>query len=164
MLTWFSEKVQKLDSKIEGRGLFASADIPAFEVVVIKGGHIFDRKVRDQLAETLGPAEIQIDDHLFIGPMREAERCESMMYLNHSCNPNVGIDGQIIFRAMRNIPSGEELTFDYATGDDDTWSMECRCGSENCRRHITGQDWRKEEIQIRYKNWFSSYIRRKIEL
>jgi len=36
------------------------------------------------------------------------------MFLNHSCEPNVGILGQIIFVAMRNIDSGEELTIDYA--------------------------------------------------
>ena len=85
-----------------------------FETVNARG-HVFDRATRDALAKTLGPAEIQIDDHLFIGPMTLAEWEASMMCLNHSYDPNVHIDGQIMFHALRNIEPGEELTFDYAT-------------------------------------------------
>lgn len=34
------------------------------------------------------------------------------MFLNHACEPNVGIQGQIVFVAMRNVAAGEELTLD----------------------------------------------------
>lgn len=65
-------------------------------------------------------------------------------------------------RAMRDIAAGEELTFDYATGDDDDWEMECRCGAATCRGRATGQDWRLPELQERYDGWFSPYLARKI--
>lgn len=160
--TWFSPKVEKRISGIEGRGLFAIEPIAAGELVVIKGGHVFDRQTRDRLAETLGPAETQIGDNFFIGPMRMEEREASMMHLNHSCDPNVGIKGQISFFAMRNIVSGEELAFDYATGDDDDWKMECQCGTPACRDKLSGQDWRKPELQRKYAGWFSQYLESKI--
>ncbi|MEO0823023.1 MAG: SET domain-containing protein-lysine N-methyltransferase [Pseudomonadota bacterium] len=160
--TWFSPKLRKGASGIEGTGLFAEAPLAAGEVAVVKGGHVFDRARRDALAATLGPAEIQIDEHLFIGPERAEERDASMMHLNHSCAPNLGLVGQIAFHAMRDIEAGEELTFDYATGDDDDWTMACRCGAPGCRGIVTGQDWRIPALQARYDGWFAPYLARKI--
>ncbi len=123
---------------------------------------MFGRQTRDLLAKTLGPAEIQIDDHLFIGPKTQAEREASMMCLNHSCEPNVYIVGQIVFRAMRDIAPNEELTFDYATADDDDWEMDCACKASSCRGHVTGKDWQKSDLQQRYAGCFSDYLERKI--
>ena len=157
-LTWFSPKVEKRQSRIEGRGLFAVAPIARGELVVMKGGHVFDRTRRDVLDETLGPAEIQIGDDLFIGPVLAEEREGAMMHLNHSCEPNVGIQGQIAFHAMRSIEAGEELSFDYATGDDEDWVMDCRCGAASCRGTVTGQDWLMPELQAKYAGWFSHYL------
>ncbi len=162
MATWFSPKVEKRSSGIEGRGLYCTAPIAANEVVVVKGGHVFNRATRDTLAASLGPSEIQIDDDLFIGPKTPAEREASMMCLNHSGEPNVGIRGQITFRAMRDISSGEELTFDYATGDDDDWEMQCQCGAPACRGLVTRQDWRREDIQRQRAGWFSDYLERRV--
>ena len=162
VITWFSPKVEKRVSTIEGRGLFAVAPIACAELVVVKGGHVFDRATRDRLEPILGPAEIQIDDDLFIGPMRLVDREAAMMHLNHSCEPNVGIRGQISFFAMRDIRTGEELAFDYATGDDDDWEMQCHCGKPLCRGLITGKDWMKPELQDKYSGWFSHYLEKKI--
>lgn len=162
MLVWFSDKVETFSSAIEGTGLRARAPIASGELIVVKGGHVFHRAARDELAKTLGPSEIQIDDDLFIGPIAPQERDNAMMYLNHSCDPNVGVIGQICFHAMKEIMEGEELAFDYATGDDDDWEMACNCGADQCRRRVTGQDWRLPELQERYKGWFSAYLARKI--
>jgi hypothetical protein len=85
-----------------------------------------------------------------------------MMCLNHSCDPNVQIVGQIAFRAMRDIDPGEELTFDYATGDDDDWEMECACGVPRCRGQVTGRDWKIPELQRRYAGQFSDYLQRRL--
>lgn len=137
VFAWFSPKMEKRTSAIEGTGLFAKADIAAGELVVMKGGHVMDRAERDRVAKILGTSEIQIDENLFIGPAKAGERGHAMMYLNHSCEPNVGVQGQIAFHAMRDIAVGEELSFDYATGDDDDWSMECSCASEQCRGIVT---------------------------
>lgn len=162
-MTWLSDKVAKRSSPIEGTGLFATAPIAPGEIVVVKGGHVMTRAERDRVAETLGPAEIQVEDDLFIGPVTPEEREGAMMHLNHACEPNVGFAGQISFAAMRAIAPGEELTLDYATGDDDDWEMDCRCGAGPCRSRVTGQDWRLPAIQRRYAGWFPPYLQRRID-
>lgn len=43
-------------------------------------------------------------------------------YLNHSKTPNVGADEQYRFYALRNIRKGEELTADYSTYGDESYS------------------------------------------
>jgi SET domain len=82
---------------------------------------------------TLGPAELQIAEDLFIGPIYPEEREGCMIFSNHSCDPNIGVQGQIVFVALRRISAGEELTHDWATTDDDNYTLECRCGAAKCR-------------------------------
>ena len=67
-LTYFSPKVEKRKSTIDGRGLFARESIGLREIVVVKGGYVLTRAQRDQVGRVLGPSEIQITDDLFIGP------------------------------------------------------------------------------------------------
>ena len=150
-------------SPIHGRGLFAVEPIARGEVVCVKGGHVFDRRRLAELTPQLGPAEIQIGEDHFIGPVHEDEREGSMIFSNHSCEPNIGVRGEITFVALRDIAAGEELTHDWATTDDDGYRMECRCGAPSCRGVITGQDWRRADLQEKYGRNFSSYLLDKIE-
>ena len=162
-LSYRSLKTEVRESKIHGRGLFATADIAKDEIVAVKGGHIVDRKtLREQITPRLGPVEIQIDDDLFIAPVTQAERELSMLYSNHSCDANVGVRGEITFVAMRDVRAGEELTHDWAMTDDDDYSVECKCGMPNCRKIVTGKDWWRPGLQKRYAGYFSAYLARKI--
>jgi len=161
-LSYLSPKVAVKTSPIHGKGLFAVDAIDAGEIVCVKGGHIFNRERLRELNRQLGPTEIQLAEDLFIGPVTAAEREGSMIFSNHSCDPNIGVRGQIIFVAMRDIAVGEELTHDWATTDDDTYEMECRCNALNCRKVITGQDWRKKELQEKYRGFMSWYLQEKI--
>jgi len=162
-LSHLSPKTEVRESKIHGRGLFAIADIAKDEIVAVKGGRIVDRKtLREKIMPRLGPVEIQIDDDLFIAPVTDEERELSMLYSNHSCDANLGIRGEITFVAMRDIRAGEELTHDWATTDDDDYSVECKCGAPNCRRTVTGKDWQRPELQERYAGYFSAYLARKL--
>jgi SET domain-containing protein len=161
-LSYISPKAAVRESAIHGRGLFAVAPFARGEIVCVKGGYIFDRETLKELQPRLGAAEIQIGEDLFIGPVAEAERDGAMIFSNHSCEPNIGVAGQIVFVALREIEAGEELTHDWATTDDDDYEMECRCGAETCRRVITGQDWRRKELQEKYGEHISSYLREKI--
>src|SRR5207247_8847088 len=123
-LSYRSPKTEVRGSKIHGRGLFATTDIAKDEIVAVKGGHIVDRKtLREKITPRLGPVEIQIDDELFVAPVNDQERELSMLYSNHSCDPNLGMRGEITFVAMRNIRAGEELTHAYATTDEDTYPV-----------------------------------------
>ena len=161
-LTFFAPGTEKRSSGIHGRGLFTTRRFERGEIVVVKGGHVMTRSQRDAVYAELGPTEIQIADDLYIGPVTAEERESSTMYLNHSCDPNLGIDRQIIFAALLNIEAGEELFFDYGTGDDDEWEMECTCGAAECRVTITGRDWRPPELQRKRRGYFSQYIEQKI--
>jgi uncharacterized protein len=164
-LSYRSSKTEVRESKIHGRGLFAIADIAKNEIVAVKGGHIVNRKtLREKITPRLGPVEIQIDDDLFIAPVTEEERELSMLYSNHSCDPNLGVRGEITFVAMREIRAGEELTHDWAMTDDDDYSVECNCGAANCRQILTGKDWQRTDLQERYANYFSAYLAYKIAL
>ncbi|PYL98307.1 MAG: SET domain-containing protein-lysine N-methyltransferase [Verrucomicrobia bacterium] len=164
-LSYRSPKTEVRQSKIHGRGLFARADIDKGEIVAMKGGHIVDREtLRREITPRLGPVEIQIDDHLFIAPVTEEERESSMLYSNHSCDANIGMRGEITFVAMRDIRADEELTHDWATTDDDDYSLECKCGAPNCRKNLTGKDWQRPELQKRYAGYFSAYLARKIAM
>ena len=74
-LSYRSPKTEVRESKIHGRGLFATADIAKDEVVAVKGGHIISREqLRDKVTPHLGPVEIQIGDDLFIAPVKDEER------------------------------------------------------------------------------------------
>jgi uncharacterized protein len=162
-LSYISPKATVKESPIHGRGLFAVEAIEKGEIVAIKGGYIFDRPTRTEAAELLGPAEIPIADGFFIGPLSEHEREGGMIFSNHSCDPNIGVQGQIVFVALRDICAGEELTHDWATTDDDTYEMECHCGAQNCRGVVTGQDWRRKDLQEKYRNYTSWYLLEKIK-
>ncbi|HKF43169.1 MAG TPA: SET domain-containing protein-lysine N-methyltransferase, partial [Thermoanaerobaculia bacterium] len=89
-LSFLSAKTRVGDSRIQGRGLFAAEPIAMGETVAVKGGHIVGRKEIVELRRRLGPAEIQIAEDLFITPVDEEEREGSMIFSNHSCDPNIG--------------------------------------------------------------------------
>ena len=162
-LSYLSPKTEVRESKIHGRGLFARSDIAKNEIVAVKGGHIVDGKtLREKITPVLGAVEIQIDDDLFITPVNDEERELSMLYLNHSCDPNLGVRGEITFVAMRDICVGEELTHDWAMTDDADYSVECNCGAVNCRQILSGKDWQRPDLRKRYAGYFSAYLAPKI--
>lgn len=161
-LSYLSPKTVVKASSIQGRGLFAKENIKKGEIVCIKGGHIFDRAMLKELQPNLGPAEIQIGENLFIGPVTEEEREGSMIFSNHSCEPNIGVLGHIVFVAMRDIAAGEELTHDWAMTDDGDDSMECHCGAPSCRKVVTGKDWLRKDLQQKYAGYMSVYLTEKI--
>ena len=81
-----------------------------------------------------------------------------MLFINHSCGPNVGFAGNTVLVAIRDISPGEELTTDYALFDDYDGMMQCRCGTPSCRATISGQDWQRPDLHRKYGNHFSSYL------
>ena len=162
-LTYFSPKAEKRGSDIDGRGLFANKPISRGDIVVIKGGYVMTKAQRDKVGEELGPSEIQVTEDLFFGPTTPGEREGGMMHLNHSCEPNVGVQGQIVFVALRDIVKDEELTFDYAMTDDEPYEMRCNCGTTSCRGVVTGRDWMKPVVQRKYDGYFSWFIQRRVD-
>lgn len=162
-LTYRSPKTEVRPSPIHGQGLFARIAIAAGEIVAVKGGHVLTGSEWAALEPALGAADIQIAEDLFIAPVRPEHRDGSMLYTNHSCDPNLAVQGQIVLVAMRDVAPGEELTIDWATTDDGDHRMTCHCGSPRCRRTVTGKDWMKPELQERYRGWFCWFLQRKID-
>lgn len=150
-------------SKIQGKGLFAKKNIKKGEIVAIKGGHILTSDEYDQLDELTKQYCHQISDNFFIGAKTKKELEQNAIYINHSCEPNVGFQGQIIYVAMRDIKPGEELTHDYAMCfTSRRLDFRCNCGCQNCRCMITDNDWKLKELQDKYGNYFSLFILKKI--
>jgi hypothetical protein len=138
--TWITPKAVKgRDSAIAGRGLVATEAIAQGEVVAVKGGHIVITEDLRSLSEHLQNSDVQIADHLHLAARTEDEYESVMLFLNHSCEPNVGFGGNVLLVAMRDIESGEELTTDYAMFDDYDRSLECCCGRPACRGRIDGR-------------------------
>jgi uncharacterized protein len=157
--SWISPKVRKAEaSRLHGRGLFAAEPIERGEVVAVKGGHIVDAGTLARLSDRLQNSEIQITEGLHLAALTEDEYEPVMLFLNHSCDPNVGFAGNVVLVAMREVAPGEELTTDYALFDTSAGEMACACGASSCRRRVTGQDWQLPELQARYSEFFSWYL------
>lgn len=161
--SWITPKARKgVDSAIAGRGLVAVEEIAAGEIVAVKGGHVVTTETLHALPDALQQSEVQIADRLHLVALTEEEYEPVMLFLNHSCEPNVGFGGNIVLVAMRDIAVGEELSTDYALFDDYDGSMACRCGRLACRGTVDGRDWQRPELQERYRGWFSWYLAQKI--
>lgn len=163
--SWISSKARKGDpSGIAGRGLFAVDDIAAGEVVAVKGGHILDTGAVLALPDKLQNSEIQIAEGLHLVAVADDEYEPVMLFINHSCEPNVGFQGNTVLVSMRAVAAGEELTTDYALFDGTVWGepMTCACGTPSCRGRVSGDDWRRPELQRRYAGWFSTYLGQRI--
>jgi hypothetical protein len=71
--------------------------------------------------------------------------------------------GQVVVVAFKDIRAGEEITFDYAMTDANCSGiacveMECLCESKNCRKVVTGDDWKRLDLQTKYRGYFSTYV------
>ena len=156
----YSMKVELRDSSIHGKGTFAKVYINKDEIIFVKNGHILSNT--ETCFKNAIVCDWPLNDKYILGAQIESERDIVKLIINHSCNPNCGLIGLNAGVAMRDIEPGEEITFDYAMLDNEEYSFECHCGSQNCRKKITGFDWMLPELQERYKSYFVNYIQEKI--
>ena len=139
-----------------GLGVFANRDFKKGELVVRSSGKVIS-------CQTEHSIQLDWDRHLDVDPPAR--------YMNHSCNPNLGIrtngNGFPDFVAMRDIKKGEELTWDYAMSE---WThyersdpaldfdLTCRCGAKNCRGKFGYYSELPDELKERYKGFISDYL------
>ena len=145
-----------------GSGSFAIGKITKGEVIASFGGFVVGLKDLKDYSTDRVARSLQLDDvnYLLSGPIPE-----SGDMINHSCEPNCGVFGTSSVIAMTDIEIGEELTFDYAMTDSSQYDeFRCFCETVNCRGKITGKDWHDPILQNKYKNYFSSYITKLIQL
>ena len=164
---WLNPGLEVRNSKIGGRGVFARENIIQGTRLAIFGGKLmFIDEIRN-LPEHLQEFTMQIEERFILGPPQNSTEPDETDFFNHSCEPNSGFKGQMFLVAMRDIKNNEEITFDYAMvvsesiGSDFVFEMECKCGSGNCRKKITENDWKLPEIQKKYYGFFSQYLQEK---
>jgi uncharacterized protein len=162
--SWITPKAVKGGaSAIAGQGVHATEPIGAGEPVAVKGGHIVTGSVVAGLPEGLRDSVFPIAADLFLAALAPAEFDGVMMRVNHSCEPNVGMGGDVVLIAMRDIAAGEELTIDYALFlGDPGFAMPCRCQATACRGTVRGTDWTHPGLQARYRGWFACWLQRQI--
>lgn len=162
--SWITPKAIKGgESGIEGMGVHAIDAIAGGEVVAVKGSHIVDGAAVAGLPEAIRDSAFQIAADRFLAALSRDEHDGVMMRVNHSCEPNVGLGGNVLLVSIRDIADGEELTLDYAMFlADPGFAMECHCGAVACRGTVTGNDWMRADLQERYRGWFSWWLERKI--
>ncbi len=123
---------------------------------------MLDKRTLARVERKIAHSFIQIEDGFYLGAVRSDEVKRNKIWLNHSCDPNVGIRGQSTFVAMRKIRAGEELTYDWAMEENGKSVTRCKCGTRRCRGVLTGQDWRRAVLQRKYLGYFSAYLAEKI--
>ncbi|HLO32501.1 MAG TPA: SET domain-containing protein-lysine N-methyltransferase [Anaerolineales bacterium] len=144
-----------------GCGVFAREPIRKGELISLWGGRIVTADELDPNMPNFTQRILQVEEGLYL---ETPERLEPSDCFNHSCDPNVGLSGQIGVVAMRDIEPGEELSFDYAMCDSTPYDeFDCCCGSENCRGSVTGSDWMRPDLWEKYDGYFMPYLARRIE-
>jgi hypothetical protein len=137
-----------------GKGVFSTRSFQTGEWVLGVAGPLVKRR---------SIYTIQIAPDLHIMPRSPAK------YLNHSCDPNLGVkmnrSGLPDFYALRTIEPGEHLTFDYAMTEYVLEEMElghertqCRCGAPNCRGRIGSYSELPDAVKQRYAGFIADYL------
>jgi hypothetical protein len=144
-----------------GFGVYAIEAVAAGEIVSVWGGYIVDAEQLDTLPHEVQQHTVQIEEGLYLATIGGAETAD---FINHSCDPNLGLRGQITLVALRDIEVGEEVCFDYAMTDCTPYDeFECHCGTAICRGTVRGDDWKLPELWAKYASYFSPYLQRRID-
>lgn len=158
--SYLTPKALTVDTPDRGRASMVVAPIRAGEVVAAFGGECMQRAQFETLDADRIRRSIQIGDDLFLVGAAQPDPAD---FINHSCEPNCGMSGDVTLVARRDLAPGEELTYDYAMSDGSDYDeFECHCGTPACRGKVTGNDWMLPELQVRYRGYFSGYLARRI--
>lgn len=116
-----TDKVIVKQSNIHGKGVFATRDFKADDIVLQ-----WDKSRLLSVEETKKLTNdekryINLVDGIYI-QMQEPEK-----YVNHSCNPNTTTK-QFSDIATRNIKKGEEITSNYNEESPTSVKFKCDCG------------------------------------
>jgi SET domain-containing protein len=147
-------------SREDEYGVFAHEPVQAGEVLAVFSGSVCTAAELEEKPHWVRYQTLQIEEDLYLWSLQPPDPPD---YINHSCEPNAGIRGQIVLCSMRPIAAGEEVTFDYAMAESAPYDhFECDCGTPSCRGRVRGDDWRRPELWERYGGHFSDYLQRRI--
>ncbi|MCD4780331.1 MAG: SET domain-containing protein-lysine N-methyltransferase [Candidatus Omnitrophica bacterium] len=164
--SYLTAKANVREDSINRKGIFAREEIKKDALISIWGGAIVTGEELGRLAQTVfkGAHDYAtvIAEGFYMVSSKDGT-LEDDDFFNHSCDPNAGMRGNIVLVAMRDIQSGEEITYDYMMTDADyDYSFHCACSSMCCRKVITGRDWMIKELQEKYRGYFTWHVENKI--
>jgi hypothetical protein len=149
----------RLIAEPDFRGVFARTDVPAGTLLALWGGDAIDYAQVEALDPDGRRRSLQVEEGLYLVSRAEGPAD----WINHSCEPNAGMAGQITLVALRDIRAGEQICYDYAMTDASPYDeFLCQCGAVTCRGRITGNDWALPHLWADYGPHFSPYILRRI--
>lgn len=142
---WINPHTDVKHSEVHGLCRYTTNPIKKDDVMFVVGG----RAINTQ--ESKWYKGLMIDKDLVLD-LPEGSNYEA--YVNHSCEPNCYIDGQIVFRALRDIEANQFLTVDYGTFMLTSKNSidKCNCGSKSCRGTITGNDYKFLNLPL---SWYA---------
>lgn len=137
---WVSDAVEVKKSGMEGKGVYAVRDIKENEVIGVFGGIVIPEDEMESLTRTVPEEKLNIDHAMYIYPgflmLHDYENgCDPLCFVNHSCEPSSKVLNGIVLVAVRDIPAGEEISWNYKETDDvGNWNYEfnCQCGTASC--------------------------------
>lgn len=136
-----------------GRGLFAARDIKKGEIVFIAKGKRFKDTITNIDESINHRHSMGITADYWLDPYQS----NPLRWINHSCNPNLGIRGSVQFIALRKIRKDEHLTIDYSITECDTlynFRIQaggfCKCGEKNCRKIIRSIQFLPKKVYRKY--------------
>jgi hypothetical protein len=147
------------DSRVHNKGVFAKKDLKRGEVVFIAKGKLTNWEVKDEKTSAVGPNWLGIHHDLWLNPYETSP----LTFMNHSCQPNLGIKGKVSFVALKAIKKGEELSFDYSTTEGDKlWHLpyKCNCGAKRCRGVIRSIQFLPNEVFTSYLPYIPLYFQK----
>ncbi|MFH1551781.1 MAG: SET domain-containing protein-lysine N-methyltransferase [bacterium] len=158
---YIDPRVKRKKFSTGGYGLFAIAPIKKGELVIRWGGGVIitDKEFQKGFKEGKYQSEsaIHFDENLkWVSLASDSDYIDAA--INHSCDPNLWFENGWPLVARRDIAKSEELTFDYATGETYPLNSECHCGAKDCRKNITGEEWKSQKFRNKYKGHFNPYI------
>ena len=145
---WINSDTAVKDNKVHGLCRYATALINKDDVIFVAGGIAINNQ------ETTWYKGLLIDKD-FVLDLPAGSEYEA--YVNHSCEPNCYIDGQIVFRALRDINADEFITVDYGTFFITKKNPidPCNCGSIQCRGKVTGDDYKTLNLPL---SWYAKKL------
>ncbi|HJM64951.1 MAG: SET domain-containing protein-lysine N-methyltransferase [Roseibacillus sp.] len=145
-----SEYCEVRNSDIHGTGVYASKSIPSGERVIEYIGEKIDKEESERRATAqmehagkTGDAAVYIFTLSKKWDLDGNVPWNTARLLNHSCAPNCEAwieEKQIFLYALRDIDTGEELTFDYGFDIENYEDHPCLCGSDDCVGYIVSRD------------------------
>lgn len=137
------------DSGIAGKGVFTKKPFKKGQTILLLKGKKINFFVKNKNDSQEGPNWVGLNKNIWIDVNDNIIR-----YINHSCNPNMGIKGSVTFVALRDIKKGEEVTFDYSITEEDLfWQMK---NGEN--KKINGYRPVIKSIQFLPINIYKKYL------